>query len=465
MKEPKIKKSKFSNFDLGVMYFLKIIFNFNEAVLTAEIAQTLYKFVDVDIWSTTIIWFIPSIAYVAISGIVRRFIFSNSICFRFKKRVFLIFILLLNYFSYLLIFIYENLIIHNYSEKTFAFNFILAILAFTIIDVSTKIYNNIFFEELIVYSSSKIAHGLEVNGMIFEVIGKLIAAFVSGLYVILKRTDMPDFLPAFQTNIMFSYFVAMLFNGAAVITVMAYFPKSVELLNHYSYKSSFELLTKTVKDYQQFSGKTKRMITGAFLIFGIYWTAATSITQWVSFLFIDLYPVDKGYHMEVLDIGTAWGSLSLFIFYATYGLSSILMLQFRKSLQKYGKLISVFINFLGFGIYLLSFLAYERNVKFFITVVGFGGCMFDMLFIRSMLKKVQRETVLKGDSKVQREYKALQIFDLVEFFSETVFFLLLPVILQFLDDKYWVILLGVIYLLIIFVSKVPITEEQFQQLE
>lgn len=98
----------------------------------------------------------------------------------------------------------------------------------------------------------------------------------------------------------------------------------------------------------------------------------------------------------------------------------------------------------------MCFIYYNLSVKTIIVLFGIGGIFYDLSFIEIAFKSVKNDFALKCFKKNDRHNITILIFQVIEFFSEFVFFFLLQIIFYTISDKYWIISVALIHGLLAF---------------
>ena len=433
-----------------VLHILKFVSNFNEALLTAEITQTFFKFLGINIWSSNAIWAIPPIIFIFISPIYRRVLMNKKYDTFLYNMVSLSSLFFANSIAFMVLFNLENFSA-NQSIPNF-FTIALGIVSFTFIDNAKMIHENLVYDYMTEYTMEFKRKRFEYYGLIIEKIGRIFGSFISCLYVVFYRTNFARFSDYFYTNMQFTYYFAICLNVFAVLCIFLLWPKHFVLQMtpvEHNPTSLFDYFFPGANYIVNLEASNQRLIRRLFFSVGIYWFVAVNLTQWVSQKFMIDYPgIVSNSPMQAIDVGTAWGSISLTIFYTLWGLTDIITQPIKKKLYKHSKLISRLLNFFGFAVYAFCYYIYDKNIRLFIIFLGLNGLCYDWLLYRKIIKKLRKDKSLAHLTKKQQKFLVDKIVNIVTFLAEITFFLVIPAILDPVSDKLNVLGISILQLIL-----------------
>jgi len=438
-----------SNSNKFSLLLLKFTANFNESLLTAEITQTFFKVLGVNVWSSTVIWIFPPLLYLVVAPFYKRYLMTKNYDTFLNNMVSLSVLFFLNSIGFITLFNLESLTANQ--QLASGLMVFLGSVAFTVTDVSKMIYELLVFDYMMEYIDKKNQRVFEYYGIIAEALGKIFGAFISCLYIVAQRTNLMRFSDDFYTNMQFCYYFATCLNALAVFWIFLFWPKYLTFnsspIEHRS-GNLLEFFFPNIGNIGLLEKRNQRLLIRLFFIVGIYWCIAVNLTQWISNKFVDDYPntIDKS-SMQAIDVGTAWGSIPLSIFYCLWGMQHLITFPLKKRLIKHSAVITRVLNLFGGMIYAVCYFSYEKNVKYLIVLLGLGGISFDLLLVEKIRDNLINDISLSKETHQEREMIVRNIFWIVEFMSEFTFFFLLPVIFQTLDDQYWIIGLAIIQLI------------------
>lgn len=431
-----------------VLVLLKFITNFNESMLSAQVVQSFFKCIGINIWSSTLIWASTPILMFALGPIYKAFFLNNKYNTFLLNLGSLAIMSFLNALGFVVLFTLESMSAIQTTQPLVLI--ILGYLSFMFIDLSKMIYEFQVFNYMLDYLHDARKKKFQYVGIIMEVMGRVCGAFVCCLYVLSGRTDNSRFSDYFSTNMQFSYYVASLLNVVAIIAVFLWWPKHFNV--HYPGEigkpsSVWEVFFQGLLRVPKLNSVNKNLLLRLFLIIGAYMQVAVSLTQWASNKFLDDYPnVLSNSAMQTLDVGTAWGAIALTIFYACWGLTRIVIFPFRKSLIAYSRKFSRWQYIYGAGVYIACTIWYEADIRIMILIWGFSGLCFDALISHKIKKRLRADSSLEDLPDIERKYIVDRIMDQVSFVGEFTFFIILPAALDGTPDWYWMILVAAIYL-------------------
>jgi hypothetical protein len=430
------------------LLLLKFTSNFNESLLTAEITQTFFKVLGVNVWSSTVIWIFPPLFYLVVAPFYRRYLMTKNYDTFLNNMVSLSVLFFLNSIGFITLFNLESLTANK--QVASGLMVLLGSIAFTVTDVSKMIYELLVFDYMMEYIEKKKHRMLEYYGIIAETSGKTFGAFISCLYIVGQKTNFTRFSDDFYTNMQFCYYFATCLNALTVFWIFLFWPKNLAYSPHtidHKATSVLEFFFPNFKNIPLLEKHNQKMLIRLFFIVGIYWCIAVNLTQWISNKFMDDYPddIDKS-SMQAIDVGTAWGSIPLSIFYCLWGMQHLVMFPLKKRLSKFSRLITRVLNLVGAAIYTLCYCIYDGDVKYLIVLLGLGGISYDFLLVEKIRDSLTNDISLSKETPQERDRIVRNIFWIIEFMSEFMFFFFLPVIFQTLDDEFWVIGLAAIQL-------------------
>lgn len=444
-----LPREHLSNSNKFSLLLLKFTANFNESLLTAEITQTFFKILGVNVWSSTVIWIFPPLLYLVVAPFYKRYLMTKNYDTFLNNMVSLSVLFFLNSIGFITLFNLESLTANKQMASWLMV--LLGSIAFTVTDVSKMIYELLVFDYMMEYIDKKNHRVFEYYGIIAETLGKTFGAFISCLYIVAQRTDFTRFSDDFYTNMQFCYYFATCLNALAVFWIFLFWPKYLTYnSNPIEHKANnlLEFFFPNFNNIPFLEKRNQHLLVRLFFIVGIYWCVAVNLTQWISNKFMDDYPasIDKS-SMQAIDVGTAWGSIPLSIFYCLWGMQHLITFPLKKKLSKYSRVITRVQNLFGALLYILCYYYYDKNIKYLIALLGLGGISFDLLLIEKIKDSLMNDISLTKETHHERERIVRNIFWIIEFMSEFTFFFLLPVIFQTLDDEYWIIGLAIIQLI------------------
>jgi hypothetical protein len=448
-----IKQGESARFDLSgrnkvSLILLKFTSNFNESLLTAEITQTFFKVLGVNVWSSTVIWIFPPILFIFIAPFYRRYLMTKNYDTFLNNMVSLSILFFLNSVGFITLFNLESLSANQ--QIVSAFMLFMGSVAFTVTDVSKMIYELLVFDYMLEYIDPIKQPIFEYYGLIAEIFGKMSGAFISCLYIVYKETEYTRFSDEFYTNMQFCYYFATCLNALAVFWIFLFWPKNLtfnlQTVQHSS-TNMIDFFFPNVQLISKLEKHNKLLMIRQFFIVGIYWCIAVNLTQWISNKFMDDYPnIVENSQMQPIDVGTSWGSIPLSIFYSLWGLQHIIAFPLKEQLRKFSNTITRMLNLFGSLIYFLCFFLYDDDIKYLIVLLGLGGISYDLLLTDKIKNSLLEDISLAKETQPDKERIVRNFIWFMEFLSEFVFFFLLPVIFQDLDDQYWILGIALIQL-------------------
>lgn len=433
-----------------VLLALKFVSNFNEALLTAEITQTFFKFLGINIWSSNAIWVFPPLLFIFISPIYRKVLMNKKYDTFLYNMVSLSVLFFANSIAFMVLFNLENFAANQSTPNLYIIG--AGVISFTFIDNTKMIYENLVHDYMTEYTMEFRRKRFEYYGFIFEKLGRILGAFISCLYVVFHRTNFARFSDYFYTNMQFSYYFAICLNVFAVLCIFWLWPKHFILQMtpvEHNPTSLFDYFFPGANYISSFDFHNKRLIVRLFFIVGIYWFVAVNLTQWVSHKFMMDYPdIVTNSPMQAIDIGTAWGSITLTIFYTLWGTIDIIIQPIQKRLYKHSRFISRIINFFGFLVYGFCYYFYDKNIRLLIILLGLNGLCYDWLLHRKIVKKLRKDKSLAHLTKKQQKFLVDKIVGIVTFLSEITFFLIIPSVLNSVPDDINVLGISILHLLL-----------------
>lgn len=430
-----------------VLVLLKFVTNFNESLLSAEVVQSFFKCIGINIWSSTLIWATTPILMFALGPIYKAFFLNgkyNTFLLNLGSLAIMSFI---NSLGFIVLFTLESISAIQSVDSMLLI--LLGYVSFMFIDVSKMVYEYQVFPYMLDYLHDSRKKKFQYIGIICEVLGRVSGAFISALYIILRRNNMSHFSDQFYTNMQFSYYVAACLNIVAIIAIFVFWPKHFNV--HYREemgkpKSISEVFFQGLMRIPHLTTGNQHLLLRLFLIIGAYMQVAVSLTQWASNKFmIDFPELISNSPMQPIDVGTAWGSIGLTIFYACWGMTRIVVFPFRKQLIAHSRKFSRIQYLYGTLIYMLSMIFYEYDIRVMVLVWGFSGLCFDALISHKIKKRLRSDPSLEDLPDIERKYIVDKIMDQVSFFGEFMFFVILPAALDGTPDWYWMILVAIIY--------------------
>ena len=452
-------KDKFSKYNKPLsrinencLIFLRFICNFNEALLSAEFVQTFFKFLGINIWSSTLIWGIPPILLVFFGPIFRKYVLNKKYDTFLNNMILLSCLFFLNSLGFITLFNLESYTANQmYVSNTIL---ILGGIAFTSIDFTKFLYEDHIFPYMDEYVCKSRRAKFKYWGLVFEKIGRVFGAFISCLYVLLRRTNSFKFSDSFLTNMQFTYYFAICFNSLTVFIIFMCWPKHFHLqekpILHKS-TSTIDFFFPGINYIKKLEKNNQYLLIRLFFVLGIYWFVCVTITQWVSNKFMRDYPNSiSNSAIQAVDVGTAWGSIGLTLFYTLWGLGHIITNPFRKVLMKYSKVISRFLNLYGAVMYFMSYYFYHKNIKILVLCLGFCGVSFDWVLVQKITEKVHNDYSLIELNEKVRKFRVKIIMGLVEFLSELTFFIIVPCMLNDVSDCHQMVIFSFMHLFLAF---------------
>jgi hypothetical protein len=432
-----------------VLILLKFITNFNESLLSAEIVQSFYKCIGVNIWSSTLIWASTPILMLALAPTYKAFFLNNKYNTFLLSLGSLAIMTFLNSLGFIVLFTLET--ISAVQSHNSILLILLGYLSFMFIDVSKMIYEYQVFNYMLDYLHDARKKKFQYLGIIAEVLGRIAGALICALYILLGKTTQDRFSGAFYTNMQFSYYVAACLNVAAIFAIFIFWPKHFNV--HYPgeiakpanlAETYFQGLIRVPK----LNAVNKSLLLRLFLNTGAYMQVAVSLTQWASNKFlIDFPDVLSNSPMQAIDVGTAWGSIGLAIFYACWGLTRIVIFPFRKMLIAHSRKFSRWQYLYGVLMYGMSAVFYNYDIRTMIIVWGLSGLAYDALITHKIKKRLRADASMEDLTEIERNYIVDRIMEQVSFMGEFTFFIILPAALDGTPDWYWMILVATIYFL------------------
>ena len=156
--------------------------------------------------------------------------------------------------------------------------------SFVFIDLSKLLYELQLFDYMGEYVPVDRKRLFKFFSLVAEVVGKLTGALVSSFYVILKTTNKSRFSYGFGNNIQFAFYLAVCINVFAIFMIFLFWPK---MFNHKAQveisppKSLTELFFPGLTAIKHLEMRNQFLLQRLFLLVGIYWQVATSITVWI----------------------------------------------------------------------------------------------------------------------------------------------------------------------------------------
>lgn len=434
----------------AVLLILKFVSNFNEALLTAEITQTFFKFLGINIWSSNAIWVFPPLIFIFIAPVYRKVLMNKKYDTFLYNMVSLSVLFFANSIAFMILFNLENFAASQSTPNLLTI--LLGVMSFTFIDNTKMIHENLVFDYMLEYTMEFHRKRFEYFGNVFEKLGRICGAFISCLYVVFHRTNFARFSDYFYTNMQFSYYFAICLNVFAVLCIFSFWPKHFVLQMtpvEHNPTSLFDYFFPGANYFTSFDYRNKRLLVRLFFIVGIYWFVAVNITQWVSHKFMLDYPdIVTNSPMQAIDIGTAWGSIALTIFYTLWGTIDIIIQPIQKRLYKHSRLFSRIQNFFGFLVYGYCYYIYDQNIRMLIIFLGFNGLCYDWLLHRKIVKRLRKDKSLAHLTKKQQKFLVNKIIGIVTFLAEITFFLIIPAILNAVPDELNVLGISLLHLLL-----------------
>lgn len=430
-----------------VLVLLKFVTNFNESLLSAEIVQSFFKCIGVNIWSSTLIWASTPILMFALGPIYKAFFLNgkyNTFLLNLGSLAIMSFI---NTLGFIVLFTLES--VAAIQSQTSLLLILLGYVSFMFIDLSKMIYEYQVFHYMLDYLHESRKKKFKYMGIIFEVLGRVCGAFICSLYVVLGKTNMSRFSDNFYTNMQFSYYVAACLNVIAIMAIFVFWPKHFNV--HYREelgkpKNTLEIFFQGLLRARKLNSVNKNLLLRMFLIIGAYMQVAVSLTQWASNKFMNDYSNSlSNSPMQTIDVGTAWGSIGLTIYYACWGLSRLIIYPFKKQLIAYSRKFSRWQYLFGTLVYGISTYFYEYDIRVMILVWGISGLSFDALIFHKIKKRLRNDSSLEDLPDMEKHYMVDKIMDQVSFVAEFTFFIILPAALDGTPDWYWMVLVGSLY--------------------
>ena len=450
-----LQSLSFSN--RSALLFIKFTLNFNEALLVAEISQTFFKFMGITLLSSTIIWFIPLLLYILIAPFYGRFfLFAHS---RINLSVMssLIALFFCNSVAFSFLHYLETLAANQVQDKSTIV--LLGIFAFTIIDFSKMVFDFSLLEFLCQNLEKKDKSSFRFWEITVGEIGKISGGLISCLYILQQKTASGRFSENFYTNIQFCYFSAGILNAITFLVVFCCWPKNLVGENQFQFsnaeKSYLSNLFPGFQSLLLLNSKNKKLALRKFLVIGIYYSVTLSLTQWVSNLFSSNYSYSLANSpMQILDIGTSWGSLALTVYFCINSVQILLSYNFANYFRKIEKWTTRGANFIGGIMLLLAYYYYNGDIKIVMLFFGLSGLGHDVFLsdrITEQFKTDESVISLRGYQK-RKTVEELGIF--LEVLAYFAFVFLFPVFFFAVNDCYWVLATALIYLILGFLDPV-----------
>lgn len=237
-------------------------------------------------------------------------------------------------------------------------------------------------------------------------------------------------------------------NSLTVFIIFIFWPKILSIATFKTFdraRSTSEVEIEEKGKWKDFSEKffpgiihirhlnkhTRFLLIYYFFVSGSYWFVCVTITQWISDKFQADYPdLITNSPMQPIDIGVAWGSISLAIFYTLWGIGFVIVEPFEKYLVPWSNFIRVVCCGFGSLMYALCYYYYYRSLRIMVLCLGLLGISYDWVFIYKMEDLIlQDEYIQKEQSTFQQKEMVHKIIQIVTFLSEITFYQIVPVVI------------------------------------
>lgn len=448
------------------LLLIRFTLDFNESLLIAEISQTFYKFMGVTLISSTIIWFIPLIIYVFIAPLYARFVLYDHSRINLSILLSIIVFLFCNTISFSYLHYLETLAANQMRGHSLLM--LAGIFAFSMIDLSKMVFDYSLFRFLCQRIGAHERGRFETAELYVSVTAKILGGIVSCLYVLQQKTFSGRFSEYFYTNIQMCYFLAGVANAVTIPIIFACWPKEDTAAGQLSYPSTaggyLSMSFPGLKTMFRLTKENRLLALRKFFIIGLYFNVILTLTQWVGDLFTMRYSrLFLNNSMQILDIGTSWGSITLTIYYCLNGIQMILIRNFPKELKKFSNFTSRVSVLVGGGCLVLTYLLYEKDIKYVMLLLGLTGFGHDLFLDRFISDELELDPAF-SDLRGYEKAKAIEDLDIfIEIMAYTAFVFLFPVLFFAVDDIYWILATGIIYLtLATWHPKLENSEQQLQ---
>lgn len=432
-----------------VLLFLKFTSNFNESLLTAEITQTFFKFFGINIWSSTVIWAVPPIIFIFLAPAYKAIFLNNKFNTFLLNMGSVTVMFFLNSLGFITLFALESIAAKQAIAPPLML--LMGYISFFVVDFAKMIYELMLFDYMASYVEIMRKRKFIFVGIAFEISGRVLGAFISGLYIVLGKNNFARFSEQFYTNMQFCYYFAIALNALAVLAIFMFWPKHFNVHKKENFIKPGGMLENFFPGLSRFKTlepRNKLLLSRLFFVVGLYWLVAVSLTQWISNKFMSDYPeILSNSSMQAIDIGTAWGSIGLTIFYGLWGLNRMIIYPRKKQLMPYSRRISRWINLFGFALFALCYYVYATDVRYIIIILGISGLCYDWLLCEKIRKRLIGDDSLENLPKSEKKYLTNRIVEEVSFLAELTFFVILPIIFVKLPDRNWMLLISGIYFL------------------
>lgn len=325
------------------------------------------------------------------------------------------------------------------------------IMAFSTIDLSKMVFDYSLFRFLCQRIGAHEKGRFETAEMYTSVTARILGGLMSCLYVLQQKTFSGRFSEYFYTNIQMCYFLAGVANAVTIPIIFVCWPKDDMQEGQLVYPATaggyLSMSFPGLKTMFRLTKPNRLLALRKFFIIGLYFNVILTLTQWVSNVFGARYSrLFLNNSMQILDIGTSWGSISLTIYYCLNAIQLILIRNFPKALKKCSNVTSRASVVIGGGCLVLTYLLYEQDIKYVMLLLGLSGLGHDLFLDRFISDELERDPALK-DLQGYEKIKAIEDLEIfIEILAYIVFVFLFPVLFFAVADMYWILASGIIYL-------------------
>ena len=429
---------RLTTFNEMCLLLIKFIANFNDSLLFAEFTQFLYKFWGITINSSIIVWGYSSILYFFLSPFIRAAIRRGKYTAFLKLMIILSILFFLNALQFINLWAMDGDAANLISVPDI--RIYISIVLFALMDFTNMVYESIIFEYMSYFVRDTRQRRLNYLGIVSEKTGKVIGAFVCALYIVLGQSNSTRFSDSFFTNMQFTFYLGACLNIFAVVLLFLFWPTHFNLnakIFSFEPQTMTEALIPGRKLIANLSTKNRVLLFRYFIGVGLFQFICVSLTPWISDKFMWDYPeMVLNSYMQSVDVGTSWGSISLTIFYLLWGITHVIVHPILARVLDYSRAVSRIINLFGFLLYLVCFLLYNQNVVVLVVLQGFGGLCNDWLIYEKIRQELIYDNSLIDVKMKNRRISIQQIFDFIEFLSSIVFYIIVPLCLWYVPDRY-----------------------------
>jgi hypothetical protein len=184
-----------------------------------------------------------------------------------------------------------------------------------------------------------------------------------------------------------------------------------------------------------------------FFIIGLYYCVVLTLTQWVSDAFTDRFSHSfLNNSMQVLDVGTSWGSVSLSIYFCINAVQTIISRMWGGRVAGRSRVLSGCFAVVGGATLLGTYVLYDQDIKVMVLLLGLSALGHDVFLNDRISDTWEADPALSAFRGFEKRKRLEDLEVFIEVLAYTAFVFLFPVLFFAIEDKYWILATGIIYM-------------------